>query len=847
MSVSALVDLLAAPPTLPVVDGLGELDAAVQASGSAVLQSPPGSGKTTLVPPALAVALGGRVVVTQPRRIAARAGARRLAGLLGEPVGRTAGFSVRGDRQTGPETLVEFVTAGTLLRRLQHDPELPGVSAVVLDEIHERQVDADLLLAMLVEVRAALRDDLAVVAMSATVEAGRVADLLGAGTSVVTVPGALHPVSTVWCPAPRSAPRLTPAGTGREFLGHVTDVLGRALREQTGDVLVFLPGAREVDDVVRRARAAWPDADVLPLHGRLPGREQDRALQATSRRRVVVSTAVAESSLTVPGVRVVVDAGLAREPRTDHHRGLAGLVTVSVSRAAAEQRAGRAGRQGPGAVYRCWSEGEHAQMVRHPRPEILTADLTGPMLELAVWGAPGGRGLALLDAPPPAAAEAAHAVLAELGAVTSDGSVTARGREIAAVGMDPRLARALLDGAAVVGPRIAAETVALLAADGGPSDVDLTAALRRLRSAPGRGGSWRREADRWERIASRPGRGSRVGRAGKVSGVPGMSLDLAVGTVTALAHPDRIARRRPGSDRYLMAGGAGARLSGGALAGSEWLAVAEATRSPGQPDALVRSAVPIDEATASDAAAGLLGTVDDVAWRDGRLVSRRVARLGAIELSAEPLTHPPADLVATAVQQGLRTEGLDLVPWPPAAISLRRRLAFLHAALGEPWPDVSDAALEDRVPEWLGPDLDRVRTARDLRRLDTTTALRRLLPWPEAARLDVLAPERVVVPTGSALRVDYSDPDRPVLAVRIQEVFGWQGAPALAGGRVALVLELLSPARRPAAVTADLAGFWRTGYPQVRAELRGRYPKHPWPEDPAAASATSRTRKASRG
>ncbi|WP_277212398.1 ATP-dependent helicase HrpB [Isoptericola croceus] len=847
MPPTSLVELLAAPPALPVISGLGELETAVRTSGTAVLQSPPGSGKTTLVPPSLAVARGGRVVVTQPRRIAARAGARRLAGLLGEPVGRTAGFSVRGDRQAGPETLVEFVTTGTLLRRLQHDPELPGVSAVVLDEIHERQVDGDLLLAMLIEARAALREDLAVVAMSATVEAGRVAELLGAGTSVVTVPGALHPVSTVWCPGPRTAPRLTPSGTSREFLGHVTDVLGRALQEQTGDVLVFLPGAREVDDVVRRARAAWPRVDVLPLHGRLSGAEQDRALQPTSNRRVVVSTAVAESSLTVPGVRVVVDAGLARESRTDHHRGLAGLVTRSVSQAAAEQRAGRAGRQSPGTVYRCWSAAEHAGLARHPRPEILTADLTGPMLELALWGAPGGRGLALLDAPPPPAAAAALAVLGELGAVTSDGTVTARGRAIAAVGTDPRLARALLDGAEAVGPRVAAETVALLAADGGPSDVDLAVALRRQRSAPGRGSAWRREADRWERIAAPPGRAATDDRTRTSSRSHGVSLDLAVGTVTALAHPDRIARRRPGTDRYLMAGGAGARLAGGALAGSEWLAVAEATRSPGQPDALVRSAVPIDEATARHAGAGLLRTADDVAWRDGRLVARRVVRLGAIELSAEPLSRPSADLVAIAVQQGLRAEGLDLVPWPPAAVSLRRRLAFLHSALGEPWPDVSDEALQDRVPEWLGPDLARVRTGRDLRRLDTTTALRRLLPWPEASRLDVLAPERVTVPTGSALRVDYSDPARPVLAVRVQEVFGWHGAPSLAGGRVPLVLELLSPARRPAAVTADLAGFWRTGYPQVRAELRGRYPKHPWPEDPAAASATTRTKGASRG
>ncbi|WP_413450059.1 ATP-dependent helicase HrpB [Georgenia phoenicis] len=832
MPLADLAALLADPPALPVRAGLDELTAAVAASGTAVLQSPPGSGKTTLVPPALAVALGGRVVVTQPRRIAARAAARRLAELLGQPVGGVAGFTVRGERRAGADTLVEFATAGTLLRRLQRDPELPGVSAVVLDEVHERQIDSDLLLAMLVEARATLREDLALVAMSATVEADRVAALLGKGTAVVTVPGALHPVETVWCPPPRTAPRLTPLGTSPELLAHVAAVTQRALGEREGDVLVLLPGAREVDDVAARLRGGA--VEVLALHGRLPAAEQDRALRPGTARRVVVSTAVAESSLTVPGVRVVVDAGLAREPRTDHQRGLAGLVTRSVSRAAAEQRAGRAGRQGPGTVYRCWSAAEHATFARHPEPEIATADLAGPMLELALWGAPGGVGLALLDPPPPQAAAAATALLTELGALDADGTVTPRGRAIAEVGADPRLARALLDGAPVVGARTAAEVVAMLAEDAG--EADLTAALRRLR-AGGRS-AWRREADRWERLAARQGEPAAADRV--------TQLDLAVGTVTALAHPDRVARRRPGGDHYLMAGGAGARLAGGPLAGSEWLAVADATRAPGQTDALVRAAAPIDETTAREAAAGLLRTADEVAWRDGRLVARRVERLGAIELGSEPLAHPPAALVAAAVQDGLRREGLDLVPWPPAAVSLRRRLAFLHAALAEPWPDVSDDALLERVEEWLGPDLATVRTNRDLSRLDTTSALRRLLPWPEAGRLDELAPERVAVPAGSALRVDYSDPARPTLAVRIQEVFGWAGAPALAGGRVPLVLELLSPARRPAAVTADLAGFWRAGYPQVRAELRGRYPRHPWPEDPAAAEPTTRTSKGRR-
>ena len=824
MPLAALRTLLAAPPDLPAAAGLAELVARVGET-PAVLQSPPGSGKTTLVPPALAVALEGRVVVAQPRRIAARAAASRLAELLSEPVGATSGYAVRGERRTSRDTRVEFVTAGLLLRRLQHDPELPGVAGVVLDEVHERQVESDLLLAMLPEVRATLRDDLALVAMSATLEADRVADLLGA--AVVSVPGTLHPVRTVWAPAPAGVPRLSPRGTDPRFLDHVAATVRQAMGEQDGDVLTFLPGAREVDEVVRRLSGLG--ADVLALHGRLPPAEQDRALRPGPRRRVVVATAVAESSLTVPGVRAVVDSGLAREPHTDHSRGLAGLVTRNVSQAAADQRAGRAGREGPGVVYRCWTAGEHAAFARHPQPEILSADLTSAVLELAAWGAPRGAGLRMLDRPPQAAVEAAEDVLRSLGAVDPDGQITGRGRTIARLGTDPRLARALHDGAELVGPRLAAEVVALLAEDTGSGEVDLPAVLRRWRRE-GRP-VWRREVRRWQdRVAGH-----------REAGEP-PELDIAVGLVTALAQPGRIARRRGGSGSYLLASGAGARLPAGPLDGSEWLAVAEATRAPGQADALIRSAAPIDAETALEAGAGLVVTETDVAWRAGRLVTRVTTRLGAIELSSAPLPHPSPELVTAALREGLRTEGLDVIGWSAPARALRERLAFLHASIGEPWPDVSDEALLERVDEWLGPDLARVRTARDLQRVDTLAALRRLLPWPEAGRLDELAPERVVVPSGSRLAVDYRDPARPTLAVRIQEVFGWSQAPALAGGRVPLVLELLSPARRPAAVTADLAGFWQTGYHQVRAELRGRYPKHPWPQDPATAVATTRTK-----
>lgn len=834
--------LLADPPDLPVRHGLDALRSALGERGAAVLQAPPGSGKTTLVPPVLADLLGpggGRVVVTQPRRIAARAAARRLAHLLGEPVGRSVGYVVRGERVVGPETRVEVVTTGILLRRLQRDPDLPGVGAVVLDEVHERALDADLALALTVDVRSALRPDLLLVAMSATVEAERTAAALSGGeepVAVVDVPGALHPVERRWVPLPGGVKRLDDRGTTPAFLDYVAATARAALARDPGDLLVFLPGAGEVDGVVRRLRGTVA-ADVHPLHGRLPSAEQDRALApaAPGERRVVVSTAVAESSLTVPGVRLVVDAGLSREPRTDHRRGLAGLVTVRVSRAGADQRAGRAGREGPGVVHRCWSESEEPHLPAHPEPEVVTADLTGFALELAVWGAPDGAGLALLDAPPAPALAAARAVLADLGAVEAPedgGAVTARGRALAQVPTDPRLARALLDGAPLVGARRAAEVVALLAEDVRAPGADLVAALRAVRRGGPGTASWKATARRLEGL---------VGGAGAPS--ERLTDDVAVGLVVALAHPDRVARRRPGGTSYLTVGGTGAALpragdrdagttgSGSSGLGAlEWLAVADLDRRPGAGDATVRAAAPLTEDLALEAAAARWQETDDVGWRGDRVTARRVTRLGAIELSSAPLSTLPPGALATAWRERLGREGLDALPWGEAARSLRRRLDFLHRTLGDPWPDVSDAGLAATAERWLGADP---------RRTDLVAALRGLLPWPEAGRVDELAPERVRVPSGSSVRVDYAG-DQPVLAVRLQEVLGWEASPLLADGRVPLLLHLLSPAQRPLAVTADLRSFWDDVYPQVRAEMRGRYPRHPWPEDPWTAPPTRR-------
>ena len=834
-----LATLLAHPPELPVRAGLAAFGAAIRDRGTAVVQAPPGTGKTTLIPPALAVAVDGRVIVTQPRRIAVRAAARRIAQLLGEPVGQTVGYAVRGERRSGSSTRIEIVTTGVLLRRLQRDPELPGVGAVILDECHERHLDGDLALALLVDVRANLRDDLALVAMSATVEAERMAGLLGTANApapVISVEGALHPVEEVWCPPPPRVARSDDRGVTPAFLDHVAGCVRIALDRYRGDVLVFLPGAGEVNGVARRL--AGVDADVRPLHGRLSHREQDLALTSGPRRRVVVSTAVAESSLTVPGVRIVVDAGLAREPRTDHRRGLAGLVTVGVSRAGATQRAGRAGREGPGAVLRCWSQAEHARLPEHPEPEIATADLTAFALDLACWGSADGAGMALLDPPPEVAMAAARATLREIGAVGPAGEATPRGRRIAAIGTDPRLARALLDGADAIGPHRAAEIGAVLSDDLRAPGGDLVAALRALRRGGPESTAWDEQVRRLEQDAHGSAHGGRstAPARGATESLASLTDDLAVGLIVALAHPDRIARRRASGTAYLMASGTGATLPpGSALTGLTWLAVADADRGVGRRDATVRSAAPLDEGLALEAAPSLVRTEEQVGWVDGQVVARRTTSLGAIELSSEPLAHPPRALVEAAVRSGLAAEGVALLTWSPAATSLRRRLAFLRATFGAPWPEVGDEALLASVDSWLGPDLARLRGARDLQRIDVLAALRRLLPWPEAGRLDQLAPERVAVPTGASVRIDYGG-DQPVLAVRIQEVFGWRSTPRIADGRVPLLLHLLSPARRPAAVTADLGSFWRTGYPQVRSELRRRYPRHSWPDDPLTAA-----------
>ncbi len=828
---------------LPVAAVLPELAAALDGSGAAVLSAPPGTGKTTLVPLALAGLLGGaprRVLVAEPRRLAVRAAARRMAWLLAEPVGASVGFTVRGERKAGPGTRVEVVTTGVLLQRLQRDPELPGVDVVVLDECHERHLDADTALAFLLDVRAALRPELRLLLASATADTAAWAELLG-GAPVVAAAGVSHPVRTVWAPPP-SAVR-PPHGTKVDpaLLAHVAATVRRALAERDGDVLCFLPGVGEIARVAGQLGA--DGVEVLHLHGQAPQAVQDAALAAGERRRVVLATSVAESSLTVPGVRVVVDSGLTREPRTDHARGLSGLVTVRTSLAAARQRAGRAGREAPGTVYRCWAEAEDARAARFPTPEIALADLTSFALQAACWGDPGAAGLTLPDPPPAGAMAAAREVLRALAAVDGAGRPTDRGRAIARTGLHPRLARALLDGAPAVGSRRAAELVALLSEEPPRALGDDLAEIHRTvrRAADPYARRWKDEARRLERALP-------AGSDGGSGSGSGPSDAVAAGLVVGLAYPERVARAREGGDgAYLMASGTAAQLPPGTrLPAGGWLAVAVADRPAGSPSARVLRAVAVDEATARRAAGPLLTAREEVHWssRQREVTSRRVEALGAVELAAAPLAAPDPALLRAALLDGLEREGVSaLLNWPPAASGLRERLAFLHRAVGDPWPDVSDPALLAAADRWLEPELSRARRRADLERIDTAAALPRLLPWAsgQAGRLDELAPERITVPSGSRIRVDYaSDPERPVLAVKVQELFGWDAAPALAGGRVPLTVHLLSPAGRPAAVTGDLAAFWRTGYPAVRADLRGRYPRHPWPEDPTTAEATRR-------
>lgn len=843
---SAAFDLAAIGAGLSFAAALDELSSALDMSTSAVVTAPPGTGKTTLVPPLIASRSSGRVIVTQPRRVAARAAARRLAHLDGSPLGSRVGFTVRGERAAGPDTQVEFVTAGVLLRRMLDDPGLEGIAAVVIDEVHERALETDLLIGLLSEVRE-LRDDLMLIAMSATLDAARIAVVIGTDdrpAPIVDHDVPAFPLTERWAPSP--APRLDERGVTWAFLDHVAQTTASAARDvvrddPAADVLVFAPGAREVSEIARRVRDTTDAFDVRELHGRMPPAEQDaviRGRRPDEPARIIVTTSLAESSLTVPGVRLVVDTCLARAPQRDVGRGMTGLVTSAASRSSCVQRAGRATRQGPGTVVRCVDERTYATAPARPTPEIASSDLADAALLLACWGAPGGAGLRLIDPLPAASLADAVTVLHGLGAIDDGGRATSEGRSLARIPTDPRLARALRDGGPVVGARLAAEVVALLGGDLRTADSDVAQALITLRG--GRtpdSRRWRSDADRLERM---------------ITPTPGVRSELdSVGLVIALAFPERVARRvdrSAGGATFLLASGTRAGVTG-PLAAVEWLAIADVARASGRASAgtgaIIRSAATLTEEQMERAASHLLTDRIEAEFVGGRVQARRESRVGAILRSTAPV-RASVEEGREAVRRTLRRDGLSMFTWSPAATELRCRLALLHRELGSPWPDVSDTGLLAALDAWLAPELDTLAGGTPATRLELSSALRRLLPWPEAARLDELVPERLEVPSGSRIRITYPAPDdtdaRPVVAVKLQECFGWADTPRLVEGRVPVLFHLLSPAGRPLAVTDDLTSFWSGPYTHVRAEMRGRYPKHPWPEDPWAAAPTRHTK-----
>ncbi|MDB2407508.1 ATP-dependent helicase HrpB [Jannaschia sp.] len=772
--------------SLPIEAALPDLLAALAQSGVAVLQAPPGAGKTTRVPLALLPQIDGRIIMLEPRRLATRAAATRLAQTLGEKIGQTVGYRMRGASEVSKATRIEVVTEGILTRMIQSDPELPGVGCVIFDEFHERSLNADLGLALTWEARGALRPDLQVLVMSATLDAGPVAEMLGA--PVVTSEGRAFPVERVW--------RDRPAPDGLRFEAQVAGLVREALAH--GDVLAFLPGEGEI----RRCAALLDGcgADVRPLYGALPFAQQRAAIEPGGGPRVVLATSIAETSLTIEGIRAVVDGGLARRARFDPASGMSRLVTERVTRAEATQRAGRAGRVAPGTVYANWTRGEEGAMRAFPAPEIETADLAALALELAAWGADD---LPFLTPPPEGALTEARALLTGLGALKA-GSITDHGRALARLPLHPRLGHMLLRGGGG-----SSALAGLLAARPVPGSVDLSIALR---APPAEA---RAEAKRLRRYAAGP--------------------DLSDGQRLALAYPDRIGLRRPGdAPRGLLSGGKGARMEkGDALAAARLIVACDLDGD--RTEARVRRALPLSEAELRAVHGDRIAWVDVCAWSDRhrRVETRRREMLDAIALDDRAWGEAPPDAIARAALDGVRALGIDCLDWTKRARLLRARIAAAGLR------DVSDEALLAVAEDWLLPYLGGIRDAAGLARLDPHEALSAWLGWDDGVHLDRRAPAAWTTPLGRRVPIDYA-PDIPTLSLRLQEVLGVTTHPRI--GDTALRLELLSPARRPVAITRDLPGFWAGAYADMRRDMRAQYPRHPWPEDPANAAPTERAK-----
>ena len=807
---------LVGPVMLPIHAVLEPLRTALAAAPAVVLAAPPGAGKTTVVPLALLDQpwlAGGKVLVLEPRRLAARAAADRMAATLGERAGETVGYRTRLQTRVGPRTRIEVITEGVFTRMILDDPALEGVGAVLFDEFHERSLDADLGLALARETQQLLREDLRLLVMSATLDIAGVSRLLDAAP-VIEAEGRAFPVET----------RYLGRNSGERFEEAMARAIRQALAEEGGSILAFFPGQGEIHRAARLLTDRLPgDVDLAPLYGALDKAEQDRAVEAAppGRRKVVLATSVAETSLTIEGVRVVIDGGLSRVPRFDPASGLTRLATVRVSRSSAEQRRGRAGRTEPGVCYRLWDEEQTRGLVPHQRPEILEADLTAFALDLARWGARSPHGLALLDPPPAGAFAEARKVLARLEALDGEGALTGHGRRLTRIALPPRLAHMVAvasdRGDALLGARIAA---VLSEPDLGGSDPDLRERLRALdRDRSPRARDAMKLAERWARSAG-------GGQGGEVD----------TGVLLAEAFPERVARARGKPGEVLLASGRGAFMDPHEpLAREPWLAAAEL--GGGDARDRIRLAAPLDPADLDHRV-----EVEDRLSREpsGRMTLKRVRRIGAIVVDEKEMGRPDRAAITAALEAEVGRDGLKSLRWGERAAALRARLAFLRT-LDEGWPDVSDEALFAARDVWLRPLLAEVQSLDGIADAALEQGLRALVPWDRQRALDELAPARLQTPLGSAA-IDYAAEGGPRVDIRVQELFGVTAHPTVGGGRVPLTLALLSPARRPIQVTKDLPRFWAGSWKDVRAEMRGRYPRHPWPEDPASAEATSRAK-----
>jgi ATP-dependent helicase HrpB len=831
------------PPTpsfdlpLPIDAALPELTSALRTRDAAVLVAPPGAGKTTRVPLVLARepwAKDKKLVVLEPRRLAARAAAARMARTLGEPVGETVGYRVRFASNVTRKTRIEVVTEGVFTRMTLADPSLDGVAAVLFDEFHERSLDADLGLALARDLQQGLREELKLLVMSATIDGARVAKLLGEAPVIESL-GRAFAVET------RYLGRDARARIESEVAGAVL----RALRIEAGSVLAFLPGAAEIRraETLIRERLADPTVDVVALFGALESEVQDRAIAPAppGRRKVVLATSIAETSLTIEGVRVVVDSGLARVPRYEPDVGLTRLETVRVSRASADQRRGRAGRTEPGVCYRLWDERQTGSLPAANTPEILAADLSGLVLDLAYWGVADPGSLAFLDPPPRAAVAEAKALLIDLGAIDPAGRITEEGKRLRQLPLPPRLARMVVDGAAAGAAVLAANVALVLSERGlGGNDVDLAHRLEALRhDRSHRAQEARAMAQRWAEIANtNPERaeGREPSRTPRASLSPGVLL--------ALAYPDRIARSRGGDGAFLLANGRGGALDPASpLAREPFLAVGEMSGAAAQGRIALAAALALAEIEARFS--GRIESGDEIIFDEttGSLRGRRLRRLGAVTLAAEPVKVVANEDAARLLAQGIARIEIARLPWTISLLQWRNRVGFLRRLEGEGWPDLSNDRLAATAADWLAPAFLGKTSLAALGADELKDAVEALVPWRLRQRLDAEAPTHFAAPSGSSVPIDYDDEEGPKLSIRVQELFGLDRHPAIAGGRAPLVIELLSPAHRPVQVTRDLSGFWRGSYAAVKAEMRGRYPRHPWPDDPIVAPATRRAKR----